>query len=279
MYRFTTILRTAFAALPLANIAACSGSATAADSAPVREYGTGVAVGNGHARSYVLFDAQNPTLPTEIGVAFDEHALEGLPAAGADPSNPMSMYSFILPLPANMPQPYALVELDWNAAGHVPAGVYDLPHFDFHFYSISLAARNAIVPSDPGFLTKAANFPASAFVPATYAVLPPPPAPTPAVPVMGVHWTNVTAPEVQPPTSPQHHTFTRTFIYGSWDGKFTFVEPMVSLVYLQSKPDERVTIATPSSYATPGYYPASYRVTYDPQTKETRVALTDLTLH
>jgi hypothetical protein len=26
------------------------------------------------------------------------------------------------------------VGLNWNPHGHIPPGVYDLPHFDFHFY-------------------------------------------------------------------------------------------------------------------------------------------------
>jgi uncharacterized protein len=276
MHRITSLLIATIVAAPLA---ACDHSTTDAIDTPQRQYGTPVALGNGHARAYVVLDTKNGNVPTEIGIALDEHALEGLPAAGADPANPMSMYSYLLPVPANMPQPYSLVELNWNAAGHEPAGIYDSPHFDFHFYTISLAERNAIMPSDPAFATKAAKFPAAAFVPPAYAVLPPPPAPAPAVPMMGVHWLNVTAPELQPPTSAQHQAFTRTFIYGSWNGQFIFVEPMITRAYLQTKPDDRMAIATPTSYAKPGFYPASYRVTYDPQTKETRVALTDLTMH
>jgi len=261
----------------IASLAACDRT-TAVSDTPTTLYGTPVAVGNGHVRTYVSFDDPNSGAPSELGVVFDEHALDGLPAPGADPSNPMNMYSYILPLPSNTPQPFQLMELDWNASGHVPAGVYDKPHFDFHFYSISLAERNAIMPSDPNFMAEASNFPPAPMVPPSYAVLPPAPAPVPAVPMMGVHWTNVTSPEVQPPTSPNHHDFTRTFIYGSWNGKFTFVEPMITLAYLQSHPDEHISISVPSSYAAPGFYPTAYRVSYDAATKETRVALSDLVL-
>lgn len=189
------------------------------------------------------------------------------------------MHSYLLPLPADMPAPYKLVELNWNPLGHEPPGIYDKPHFDFHFYWISQSERDAIVPSDPNFATEAANFPQGDYVPANYMVLPPPPAPTPAVPMMGVHWTNVTAPEILPAESPEHAEFTRTFIYGSWNGEFTFVEPMVTLAFLRTKPDERVAIDTPAKYAVPGYYPAAYRVTYDESTKEYRVSITDLTEH
>ena len=39
-------------------------------------------------------------------------------------------------------------------------------------------------------------------------------------------------PELQPP--PAGKTFTETFIYGSWDGKFIFLEPMITKAYLES---------------------------------------------
>ena len=42
-----------------------------------------------------------------------------------------------LDLPAKNPTQYKFVQFDWNPAGHEPAGVYDLPHFDFHFYTVS----------------------------------------------------------------------------------------------------------------------------------------------
>jgi hypothetical protein len=37
--------------------------------------------------------------------------------------------------------------------------VYDLPHFDFHFYTVPVEVRNSILPSDPQYATKAANYP------------------------------------------------------------------------------------------------------------------------
>ncbi len=38
--------------------------------------------------------------------------------------------------------------LDWNPQGHIPVGIYDKPHFDFHFYIISNEARMAIGAND-----------------------------------------------------------------------------------------------------------------------------------
>ncbi len=31
---------------------------------------------------------------------------------------------------------FRVLQFDWNPHGHEPLGIYDLPHFDFHFYYI-----------------------------------------------------------------------------------------------------------------------------------------------
>jgi hypothetical protein len=299
----THLSLTALALLP---IAACQQTPTGDRSAPAasraasaadapgthRQYGAPVRVGNGRARTYVVLDQKDAGRPIEVGVALDEAAMDGLPeamshaghdAAGADAAkggkgaHPHGdMHSFDLAMPAQNPTPYKFVGLNWMPGGHDPAPVYGVPHFDFHFYSITPAERDAIDPSDPAFGSKAANYPQGDFVPGGYMVLPPPPAPVPAVPQMGVHWSNLGAPELQPPGSPDHAAFTHTFIYGSWDGRFTFIEPMVARAYLLSKPDVTVPVSTAKRFASPGYQPSAYRVTWDAQAKEYRVALTGL---
>ena len=237
-----------------------------------RQYGTPVKVGNGTARAYVVADARHGQAPLELGVALSSGALDALPTDG--------MHMYLLPLPQLAPAPYQLVELDWNPTGHPPEGVYTFPHFDFHFYFISLAERNAIVPSDPNYATEADNLPTGAFVPSLYAPLAGP-GQTPAdvaVPMMGLHWEDLTSPELQNllgnPSA--YRQFTRTFIYGSWNGQFIFVEPMVTRAFLASKPDVSAPVRVPQRYPTAGYFPTSYRVTYDAQAGETRVALTGM---
>ena len=230
-----------------------------------RQYGTPVKVGDGMAPAYVVIDQQSGGTPLELGIALVARALEGLPSGEGE-------FSYLLGLPAKSPAPYQVVELDWNPEGHPPIGVYSLPHFDFHFYTISLAERNAIVPSDPQFAAKANDLPTGGYVPPFYVPLAPPggqPADA-AVPEMGVHWFDVRSPEFH------GATFTKTFIYGSWDGRFTFYEPMVTRAYLQTHPDVTTSISVPQLYPVPGWYPTSYRVTYDAQAKEYRVALTGL---
>jgi hypothetical protein len=172
---------------------------------------------------------------------------------------------------------------DWNSHGHEPEGVYNLPHFDFHFYTTSEAEVDGIVPSDPDFAADADHLPEGDFVPPFYSVLAPPGASPSAVavPQMGVHWIDVRSPELQAAfgNPDGFETFTKTFIYGSWDGRVTFLEPMITRAYLLTHPNEVVPIPQPARYPQAGWYPSSYRISYDEQAREYRIALTDLSWH
>lgn len=173
--------------------------------------------------------------------------------------------------------------------GHEPAGVYDLPHFDFHFYTVPVEVRNSIVPSDPAFATKAASFPAAEFRAPFYLDAATARSVAPAlatVPLMGLHWLDVRSPELQMLTGHPEafKPFTKTFIYGSWNGDFIFDEPMITRAYIISKRgavdpavvDEIVPVPAAQRYAPNGYYPNAYRITYDAKAKEYRIALTQL---
>ena len=88
---------------------------------------------------------------------------------------------------------------------------------------------------------------------------------------MGTHWTDLSAPEFN------GQAFTKTFIYGSWNGAFTFYEPMFTKAFLESKPAVAdVALKLPSRYATPGLYPTAYKVGYDAKSKEWVIALSML---
>jgi len=253
-----------------------STSSTRAGDAPGthRQYGTPIKLGKGRARSYVVL---NKEIPLEVGVALDADALEGLrppmqmpdmPAGGDH--NHEDFDSYALPMPAQNPTPYTFIELDWNPAGHEPAGIYTVPHFDFHFYKIALAERDAILPTDPQFLVKSANIPAPEFMP-PFAFSPPPYV---AVPKMGVHWVDIRSPEVQPP--PNNQPFTTTFLTGTYNGKVIFQEPMITRAFILSKPNVEFPLPLATRVAPAGYYPAAYSITYDEQAKEHRIALKNL---
>lgn len=236
-----------------------------------RVYGTAVTLGAGTARTYVeLKDGA----PVELGLALSERALEGLPVGGPDGTGHMNMYEHILPLPPEAATtPFRFVELDWNPMGHEPPGIYDRPHFDFHFYTITKAERDAIDPADPAYAQKAGNLPAAEEMPQGYVpphVLAGAPPEAMAVPRMGMHWVN--------PASPELHgePFTQTLLVGSWDGKRTFIEPMITRAYLESKPSFAAQIPAIRRYGAPGYYPTGYSIRWDAQAGEWRIALTGL---
>jgi len=293
----------ASAALAIASFVACSdpastgiqSTAAALDRAGFdqagahRQYGTPQKVGNGTVRTYIVMDQKNQGRPLEVGVALSETALEGLPApvASSDPMANMHMYT--LDLPAKNPTQYKFVQFDWNPAGHEPAGVYDLPHFDFHFYTVPVEVRNSILPSDPQYATKAANYPAPEYRAPFYldaATAAGAPAAAVTIPMMGLHWLDVRSPELQMLTgNPQgYRPFTKTFIYGTWNGQFIFDEPMITRAYILEKKtatdplvvDELVPVSTPAKYSPAGFYPSAYRISWDAQQKEYRIALTQL---
>ncbi|MDB4892296.1 MAG: hypothetical protein JWL61_4151 [Gemmatimonadetes bacterium] len=280
-------------AIVSATLYACRDAVTSVDDDPDglgagihREYGAPIAIGNGHARSYINIDTKNGNTPLEIGVTFEESAMEGLPM---DMGSHGGHAGIDLPLPAQNPTSYKLVELDWNPMGHEPATVYDQPHFDFHFYTISAAERNAIDPvtlGDVGFQTKASNLPTAAERFAFYVPVAPPEGPVVAVPYMGVHWADLRAPELQGAFGHPENAklFTTTILHGSWDGRFIFDEPMVTRAFIMGRKtavspasrDSVMALSSAQQYRNAAYRPDAYRVTYDAQAREYRIALTQL---
>ena len=150
--------------------------------------------------------------------------------------------------------------------------------------------RASILPSDPQYAAKAANYPAPEFrapfyLDAATAAGGAPPAVV-TVPQMGLHWLDVRSPELQGMAGNPagFKPFTKTFIYGSWDGAFIFDEPMITRAYIMSKKDatdpaernEIIPVSVPAKRALAGYYPSAYRIGYDADEKEYRIALTQL---
>ncbi len=222
--------------------------------------GTPTPMGQGAARSFVVLDADGR--PATIGILLPEAALAGLPAE--DPVNSHG-WEYILQLPPESAgMGYNHIGLDWNPHGHIPAGVYDKPHIDFHFYLIDTEARNKITAVGDD-LARAHKAPPVEFMPSGY-ILPP----GTEVPKMGAHAIDPTADEFT------KKAFTKTLIYGFYDGSMIFVEPMITKAYLETKPDDLVPIAVPKQYLRHGYYPTQYAVKYDQAHSEYVISLTGL---
>jgi hypothetical protein len=219
-------------------------------------------LGKGQVRSWVMLDGSGN--PTAIGLTFNEAALSSLPAE-PPPGAEGTEISLALPSQAARTA-FNHVGLWWNPHGHPPEKIYDTAHFDFHFYMISEQERNGITVQGDD-VARSNKQPAAEFVPEGYIYIP-----DSAIPRMGAHWVN--------PLSTELHgqTFTRTFLYGSYNGQLIFGEPMITKAFLETKTDVTEPIKLPAKYARHAYYPTKYSIRYDPIRREYTVALEGMTL-
>ena len=271
---FALVLAACADPTPTATVSGDASFARAGDEpGTLRQYGTPIQFGQGRARSYVVL---NKGVPLEVGLALDERALDGL--RGPMQHGPGGRRRPRARRLRRVQRPDAGAESDAVQVHRArleprrtPArGHYTLPHFDFHFYKISVEERDAIVPTDPLFVVKSENAPAPAFIPPFYIA----PAMV-AIPRMGVHWIDVRSPELQPP--PNNKKFTTTFLTGSYDGAVIFQEPMITREFILSKPNVEIPLPLATRVTPAGYYPTAYTITYDEQAKEHRIALSKLT--
>lgn len=230
-------------------------------------YGDAVSLGDGTVRTFVTRDADGRPLST--GLLFSEEVLTNLPM-DMPSMGPAHETTLTLPRQARG-LPFDHVSVDWNPMGHEPEGMYTQPHFDFHFYMMTETERNTIDPMAADFEAKAGRQPEASFLPARHVLAPA------AVPRMGNHWIDATAPELN------GQPFSTTFIYGTWDGKLTFLEPMITKAYIESVRDlseqmVQKAIPQPMAVQRSGYYPTSYSVQYDATEKTYAFVLDGLTL-
>src|SRR5574338_700656 len=107
------------------------------------------------------------------------------------------------------------------------------------------------------------------------------------MPRMGTHWVDLRTPELQGLLGhPEaYRPFTTTFLFGSWDGRFIFDEPMITRAFILGRKtasapasrDSVIELPLPARSSRAGMHPGAYHVTYDAQTREYRIALTRFT--
>ena len=217
---------------------------------PTTTYGKTVALFGGKAQSFVTKDADG--VPQTIGFSFSADALDNLPATN-------SMVT--IPAPEDNGTLVDHMSVDFNAKGHEPPGVYDVPHFDLHFYMIPEVEQMAIVPGP-----QMEVLPATEYIPKDFISFPS------GDPMMGKHWGDATSKEFN------GQAFDRTFIYGSYNGKFIFHEAMVTLAYFHSKQSFTDIVKQQKKVQRDGYYPQTYSVIYDAKSKLYTVTLNQLLL-
>jgi hypothetical protein len=226
--------------------------AAAAPAGTTTQLGDRKLLGNGYAQSWVRRDAAGNAVA--FGVLFDESSLTNL---GQKP------IEVVLALPATAGLPFKTAVVDWNPQGHPPSHVYDVPHFDFHFYTIAEPVRMRIAPSGAA----ASATPAPEIVPAGYVT------DGGTVPMMGKHYIAHSVPEFN------GGKFTATPIYGYYNGHLVFVESMVTVEHLNAKRTVRGTLAQPSRFEKPGAYPGQWSVGYDAMAHRYEVGFGQLAPH
>jgi hypothetical protein len=259
--------------------------------APIeRVEGGYVDVGPGRISTYAEMEPQGG--PRTIGVSFSSSFLNALPTSHSNqyhcadrnkdgvverPVECSMWHEWAVPLPtdvANRPDiPFKWALINWNPMGHIPPGVYDLPHFDVHFYLAPIAEVFAIEPGTcgPEFVRCDQFDLAKKPIPSNY-IHPDYKDVDAVAPAMGNHLIDLTGPEFN------GQRFTRSWIFGTYDGQITYYEEMLSRDYLLSKPDRCNSIKTAAAVGQAGYYPTSSCVRYDAARDTYTVSIEDFVL-
>ncbi|MDH6575356.1 hypothetical protein [Kitasatospora sp. MAP5-34] len=257
---------------------------------PRTSYGTAEPLGSGTVRTYAELDGKRPVA---VGVVLTRSALDNLPTEMTDRKRCFDVngdgvieeatecaggHEHILDLPPallalpGMPLEWSL--LNWQPMGHGPVGVYDKPHLDVHFYLQPKAERDAIRPGPCGIVINCEDF-ATATKPVPPEYLPADHGDKGLAEVgMGNHLPDLTAGE-------WHGVpFDRTFIYGAYDARITFLEPMITVADLQrteagTASGKCADIKQPQAWQQPGWYPRQYCVRYRGDRQQFTISLED----
>lgn len=219
-------------------------------------YGPQVNVGNGKIRSWIKINHDEQ--PIELGLEITPGALENLPheeEEGVSPHWDIPVHQKVKDV-----TPFDHLNVNWNPHGH-PDPFFGAQHFDFHFYMMTEPDRMAIPEWSPATDALFNNYPPAGYMPANYTA---PPGVTAAVAAMGKHWL---------PPPPTFMPFTHVMILGSYNGHFNFIEPMVTLSYLQSGQSVSKDYSQPLKFENADNYPTKYNVWKDESTGHHFVSL------
>ena len=219
-------------------------------------YGPQVHVGNGKIRSWIKINHDEQ--PIELGLEITPGALENLPheeEEGVSPHWDIPVHQKVKAV-----TPFDHVNVNWNPHGH-PDPFFGAQHFDFHFYMMTEAERMAIPQWSPATDALFNNYPPAGYMPANYNAAP---GAIAAVAAMGKHWL---------PPPPSFMPFTHVMILGSYNGHFNFIEPMVTLSYLQSGQSVSKDYSQPLKFEKGGNYPTKYNVWKDESTGHHYISL------
>lgn len=255
-------------------------------------YGVASSLGDGTIRAY--YKESRSGRPMALGIEISSLAFQNMPTSTSDGSwdvldlggNIVSYccgHEFLLDLPRLAHHtPFKQVVVNFNPYGHNPPGVYDSTHFDFHFYLIDDAERRSIAAplaeeqcqiSGPDGMQQSVPLTCANYKKAVAPI----PADTQAAgyvsvgavePGMGNHLLDLSSPEFN------GDVFTRTWIYGTWDGQLHFFEPMITTDFLLGvRGKECVRYPIPDAMPKRGWYPTQYCMQYRPSLDSYQISL------
>ncbi|MFW5959422.1 MAG: hypothetical protein ACOCQ3_05420 [Natronomonas sp.] len=287
----------AFAGAGIVSVGAASGNSSQRDFPPdgITTWGAPVNLGNGELRTFTTVTSGGQ--PKYHGVHLDRSALTGLPDGDSiedqgtsdDPGDKYGpdgeaveihhawAMEYFVPFPETDATEFTFLGLSWNPGGHLPEGIYNVPHFDVHFHWL-----DAEFVDDISGLHEATYDIPEELIPAGFQRIPEGGGEYEgkfvAVRDMGEHLADLSAPDNQP------GGFENTLIWGAYDhdndgvGELTFVEPMVTTEYLDGlRGRDKREVAQPEKYARPGAYPRSYSVRDLPQEDAIAITIEDFT--
>ncbi|MFV1990392.1 MAG: hypothetical protein ACC652_06595 [Acidimicrobiales bacterium] len=224
---------------------------------------------NASVETWADFDEDGK--PTQLGITISESFVEQESATLSEKLKPEQRRMntgtyFDLELPEHREIPFRHAYFSFHPMGHVPPGIYDMPHFDFHFYLVSSNVRKAMAPEA---VSSAMEPVAGGYLPASYRAS--------AKynnfywPYMGTHFISDHTGEIKITEAgdiePGAERFDQTFVYGTFGGDVVFLEPMVSSWYLESikasdESQKTFDVELPARFKEAGYYPMKYRIAY-----------------
>lgn len=215
-------------------------------------HGGKVTIANGQAMTWAEVDEKGQ--PRRLVLALPDAALT-LGHEGRE---------FVITAPKVKGLPFDHIGIDWNPQGHAPNGIYNIPHFDVHFYMINQEERASISGDQ---MVRAGREPKSEFIPKGFI------SSNEAVPSMGMHWIDPSSPEFN--GSP----FLSTFIYGFFDGHMNFMEVMFAKSLLLDKSTVDSPISQPLEFEKKGFYPTRWTLRPDEAGHRTLITYEDFREH
>jgi hypothetical protein len=232
-------------------------------------YGARSRLGNGTLTAYTV---QSGSRPVAVGMVMTDGVLDGLPT---DPPSDGKYcfdkdgngtvdritectggYENQIDFSTN-PSPFDYILANWNPHGHIPVGVYDVPHFDVHFYVNPNPERTAIRVGPCPQLVNCDDYQLGKALPDAKYLAPDFIDVDAVEPAMGNHLVDPTGPEFN------GQPFTHTWIYGVWNREVTFYEAMVTHQIFSglrngTVADVCTNFKLPSAFQESGDYPTKY---------------------